>query len=818
MKTVKRIISLEDFKSRFDGKTPYINNNVITTPDVTENNWGFIPLDCAFNNLSSCPFGKVKDKLLLTDGIDISSVDEKIVKIKNVFRYKDIIKWLKWLETYSKTAKYYMLCNRKNTKKWVEIEGDFFSENYNIDNYSDEIKSYTNVALTSTIVSGDTTQGNNENIVDGEIILDENATSITINATIGTIIEVNDEAETLNSFFRIPQDRTRYELILYKFIKDYLNGNITCDYSIPFFDLPLYINQKYDNIGTLKPYVTQWNPKKKYYKGDVVLYNKNTYILENGDNYELTKVSGGLYSVLLKMFSEMHDLTQQNNEYYYFIEYSHINEESDLIYSKVYHNNKRIIYFEENNSYITFYLPTLMHKALYDITKGEYIFNETFWVKNSVIEEADILNEDKLNEKVNSITETRLPSVRRVKTSVDDDGNVLSFIISEDGSTDTELPYMMGISQICLETNDLLRAHVMSEIIFENDLGTETTSYKYVSPNEVIVQKILKIELNNEILDNIELYAGKKDNNDEFLVLARNIEEDTYSYDWVENSVYDTPQEGIEYITTLPDVSEEYYNKKVYVNKDKKYYEYECKIYEQYIAYKGITNNMFFIRPSHLMKNNKINQSNEGIVTFRYIIGALLNDTYEIDSNTGIKYEDKFQYEIIAYGINYVSDFEIEKLNEHKYGLYDYSPKLDDVILDKQPTQDFTYKNVGEIYRKEGDTIVNGEYFRVLSEYNAIEVKYDIKTDIYGSYIVENYRENPILSNISFSVGQTLEDEFENCNVLNDDYLMGVDEVVEDINIFAERGTSSAFERLHILSEVKTLNDLENYKNNYFKI
>ena len=59
---------------------------------------------------------------------------------------------------------------------------------------------------------------------------------------------------------------------------------------------------------------------------------------------------------------------------------------------------------------------------------------------------------------------------------------------------------------------------------------------------------------------------------------------------------------------------------------------------------------------------------------------------------------------------------------------------------------------------------------------------------------------------------------FNNIDTYKNDELIGVEDITKKININIERGKSSAFERLHILTEIKTLNDLEKYKNNYFKI
>ena len=71
METIKKLISLEQYKSRFNHKTPYINNDGIIT-SVTTNNWGEIPCDYYFIDIKNCPFAKIKDKLPLVSGVNIN--------------------------------------------------------------------------------------------------------------------------------------------------------------------------------------------------------------------------------------------------------------------------------------------------------------------------------------------------------------------------------------------------------------------------------------------------------------------------------------------------------------------------------------------------------------------------------------------------------------------------------------------------------------------------------------------------------------------------------------------------------------------------
>jgi hypothetical protein len=172
---------------------------------------------------------------------------------------------------------------------------------------------------------------------------------------------------------------------LYNFIVDFVNGSALYTPSIPFFDLPIFIGETYDNNGILNTHAKPWDPTKTYSIGDVVIYNRETYCLVNGDRYSLDKVSGGYYDSLLKHYNE-----NKENIYYYFKELSEIDEDSsanDVVY---FNNLKRNIYYDYEGEMLVFYYPLLTHKAYYSPEYDTFLFNENFWVKN---EEKEILKE-----------------------------------------------------------------------------------------------------------------------------------------------------------------------------------------------------------------------------------------------------------------------------------------------------------------------------------------------------------------------------------------------------------------------------------------
>lgn len=55
-------------------------------------------------------------------------------------------------------------------------------------------------------------------------------------------------------------------------------------------------------------------------------------------------------------------------------------------------------------------------------------------------------------------------------------------------------------------------------------------------------------------------------------------------------------------------------------------------------------------------------------------------------------------------------------------------------------------------------------------------------------------------------------------HIFKNEALIGTQDIVSDVDIDIERGKSSAFEMHNILGEVRTMQDLTNYRNNFFKI
>jgi hypothetical protein len=67
--------------------------------------------------------------------------------------------------------------------------------------------------------------------------------------------------------------------------------------------------------------------------------------------------------------------------------------------------------------------------------------------------------------------------------------------------------------------------------------------------------------------------------------------------------------------------------------------------------------------------------------------------------------------------------------------------------------------------------------------------------------------------------GEEVSPDFQNADYFMEDYQLGMSFVSNNnSNVYIDRGSAAAFERHMRLSEVDTLQDLENYGNGMFKL
>lgn len=806
METIKKLISLEQYKSRFNHKTPYIDYGGIIT-SVTENNWGETPCDYYFTNLNECPFAKIKDNIPLVSGVNMESNNENVIFNNYCFRYKTMVYWYNWINNYGKNSRYYKLCKRGDDYIWRELnyageEGDFFDDTYGLG-----LKSITSFAYIPI---------NNENY------------------SIGTIIEVNSDAEKFNEIFRIEKDETRYELIVLRFIQDVFNNEqIHSNLSIPFIDIPVHLTQTIDNLGLLTSTAKVWEPRKTYMVDDIVLYNGKTYILKDGESYGFTEITGSLNETFIGYIEN----GDEESLYYKFIDFNTPTDgktPEEIVYEI--EDNKRCrkhIYYTKANGYYRIFLPYICHKAEINKENGEFIFNTNFWYLNrgntdnftvndsGIILDGELVGKEFKTKYVRTTSDSKLTSLRRFKKSVDEDGNILPFILDPYKTTNTELPYTTGIYNVYMGPNDTFRADVMIDISISCDNNSQYVNVTYDGSGQTTIFTYFYKNINEEIESAITL-----SNN----VVLYNIESgNTLLYKWEEVVKSLEKNENIDLIDVLPEAEEKYFQTNYQITSHTEgvmyYITYKCVKDKMHVSYNGATTGNVYITPSMLMLGDNGLTSSKGVINFTYIKDVFLiynkddKTLKNYDRQTGLMYSEKYNYEISVASINLTHDKNTETRTHHVYNFYDYELVEDDMISGVF-SEDIKkeYYNVGNIYSVTDD---NGDiigYKRLLSDYNFIDIGFDSEIYEVSSTDIENLKKNTILSSIEYTLESITEDDFQKDYTIKDEYTIGLEDVSEDINIDIERGLSSSFEKHHILCEIKSLSDLENYRNNLFKI
>lgn len=115
-----------------------------------------------------------------------------------------------------------------------------------------------------------------------------------------------------------------------------------------------------------------------------------------------------------------------------------------------------------------------------------------------------------------------------------------------------------------------------------------------------------------------------------------------------------------------------------------------------------------------------------------------------------------------------------------------------------------------EAYNIETAITEEKEYFWIVT--GNTESNRNMNTDL------ENSGLNPIFSDISYKVKKYSNKEDDALAFYTKISPIGSQNIKTDIDVEIERGSSALFERMNILGEVKSMRDLENYRNNFFEI
>lgn len=222
-----------------------------------------------------------------------------------------------------------------------------------------------------------------------------------------------------------------------------------------------------------------------------------------------------------------------------------------------------------------------------------------------------------------------------------------------------------------------------------------------------------------------------------------------------------------------------------------------------------------------VITNIKANKE-ENTITFEYIINAhLMGNSYsskldedknvihywkdfKYKENTGIKYTETY---------NYAKDSDLDKLINGKFKL------VTDYTEDGEPIYDETIFTF--------DEYVNGKYDDNLKSFKFEFITFN--NELSYNKTIANQEVNIISTLTDFEVFKNDNDEFMEVHSMNDDkgismyrhdYFNGITYApTKKIDVHIERGSTSCFQQHISFSEIKTLNDMTEYRNSsFFKI
>ena len=657
MEKIEKCISIEPFKSRFNSKHKFIE---IGTSEVKEgeNNWGNIHMDAVVDNSNILCNIATKIPLITTnDGV------------KNVLRYGTLKKWYTWINRFANTTTFKKLCRRKNDYLWVDDES--------IDFFETSISTYL------------TTTPNNNEINDGKY-------------SIGDYIGINESADTLNETFRLGSSKVRYELELYKFINSVFEGEIK-KVSIPFIELPIFINTNINNLGQYTPYAQLWRGDIEYFIGDVVMHNDEesndivSYELVAGNNIVYTNIKGEFINII-NTKSEYYDIIAKKEFE------KNITGKNYFTKEILFNDNKRIIVKSDDGN---FFLPQVSYKSLYNSKKGEFIFNDDeskYWEKNTEY------TNDGNNVNINGSVDSYLSSIRRSKVSVDNNGNAMPFIVNDYGDIDTEMFFSAGITNIYFSPNGDIHGDVIKTLKVSNQWeGVEL----------LFENGILNVELFFTTNKQIRPVFLLKLNNKKPILMYKKGEEENESG----TTVY--------YETT--------FSKGVDMN-----------------SLKSISTDMVNYSDDEFKKN-------EYDFEITYTLGATINDEVDekiINENTGINYRGSCGCRLIEGGFNYTVPPSLKnKNNGNIINYYDYTLKGNEQNIIKGLTNDtlpsLSYNDIGNIYEiKDGNKNI---YKIALSVHRYFEMD-NINSSMYSNIDYVPTREEDNFINTSIFKEEALEE------------------------------------------------------------
>ena len=849
MELIKKKISLDSIKTFSNNKISSYFDRYFLYSDNEYNSWGKIPMDFIFitKNGNKVPYG-----FMLNDGTDYSKLldlfdtlpftegnvyvssdsgdtyGQTVVGKGVILRYKTLENNFNFLTNFIKELKFYRLCERKNTHKWVELVNgrdfdDIFEFYFSVSNNITLIDSlpsvdsvnYCNSAQFQAIKkhTDDLENGAMYAIVDKKNKFYNEKFKSWNGREWTDIICVGKNHDDIMKKFWVngkSYEKMFYNFSMYMFNKVLPEPTIDRIMSVPYIDIPLCLTQTSDSIGRFKPYVEEWVANKKYYIGDNVIYKSNSdkigsvYVLKKAELSENVEITESVFNSLLN--SPSPDSSE------IFIE----NDENGLphFYKKVY--------------YYTGTYDILTKTTKFDSSEGEH------WVLSNMHDtDASGLT---LTE---SIGESRIKELERYKKSFDDNGNLLPFVTIKDTS-DTEIKYLLGNTKMKYNESGFFYCNVLNSITFMDSERPLNGLSKEIVKIEDEPDNVDTFDENAECYvstDGLELFFGKKYTDgkkhffsisNELLNKADTIKSITINFNGAIKTIerdeisdlitYDALKYGDNSCFSLI-FNENGELKKVGIGFKFSYgVDNIPELYDICMGNKAIS-----LSDSGITK--MVINSND-VIIFDYAIDKLLEVTDEgkiYDNKSGVNFIECHKYNVDECFCNYDGNhcwLEVNLYDHPNTSVVDISeiPKL------SQASSNVIYHYTGETIRKntvDGKDTINvyekGKYYIKTSLFNYINIDYD------KAY---KYDENNGFSEIGRGTAVTyfnsnqLISEFQDVNGFFDESALGIQDITTDVDAYIDRSNNNtaSLERLNILGEINTFADLVNYKNNYFNL
>lgn len=863
MEPIKKTVVFDRIRNYNDNRMPsYDDGDLLEATTDEYTSWGHFPVDLVFKrNNNITPFNNI-----INDGrgldyeslIDLSDTlplvycgfnedDSGDTKCNEnlVLRYKVMEDRFYLLRKYIEEMRFYKFCRKKEKYHWVEI-----ADVDNFDFYFNHPSGCTTV-LTSlpSVASLDyCTLGqfkpieNGSGVTYGDIHVVVNKDGSFVGENYGfecwngngwcKIIAVSALRDEIWKIFKV--DDRNYEEEFYYFADFFLNkddiliDNMRSVSSIPYINMPLYMEGEASAMGLLLPYIEEWIPGKKYYAGNTVRY----------------KLSGD---------------TDESAFILYWPPYTEYIEVSESVYNacKNAAHNDTEVKIEVVNGIPHFYRKAMYYNGKYDSEKKVTYFDEFYetsgrpkhWIKASELNGSE---DDELPPSgVTGYSKSRINEILRYRKSFEENGGELPFVAT-DGTQFSELRYCLGSTKVKYHADGQLYTNILETLKFSHtgkpkyDEIQEVTEVATIPGDEEILgftnkdeaffyldnennvinfyfssyyadtqRHFFKIENDGFTNENLRFGDGLKLNNNGVVATTRRT-------DWDKHK-------GLKSFVNFDlifDIQDEYIYFSIQFDSDG--YVKECSIDHDFIyghnnVFTAICNGASAITTNTNTKYYS-NIANNNLIGFEYSIDRIINTNDDSSvKNTGIDFIEWHPYTISQYLGNYDGQYSWLEVND-----------TDDISsfarIDTDTMPKITQASVNVIYHYTGDTVTKkttgGQdvyLFRKDHYYRKISLFYYIKIDYDKSFIYNGDEGFIELENGMAAVHyepHMIYSTFQEIDGYVDESILGVTDIKAEVDGYIDRNPNgvSSFERHHILSEVNTFADLENYKNNFFKL